>query len=299
MSTLVTIVVSAGGASERMLRACLCSLERHRGATEYKILVVAPWHQCGVPQKVSEDLGVQFHGVNARVDNLSGSRIHAATLDNCLYKVRTPYLLTLDADCFPVVDDWLDVMMSDIEAGAKVTGILHPWCPPPEELKSQTMEWRIRSQLCSNNTHVACQLVGLDTLKRLGVGFGDGDDTGLAIPVQARNAGMKVTGLKLSGCAYSTEADGLEFNREHCLIFGDKVYHHGGGCREEQGKGSPSDIWRLVRKRVLDEGGAEFILEDPYRYEFNNEEEVAAAMIEKILGGMQIYLLNHDRVFEE
>jgi hypothetical protein len=298
---LVTIVVSAGGASERMLRTCLCSLERHQGTTESTVMVVAPWLQAGIPAHVCEELKVPFKHFEVQTDHMSGSRAHAAVLDMALFHVRTPYVLTLDADCFPIADDWLDALMAPMGAGADVTGILHPYAPPPLSLESHTIEHRIRSQLCWNNTHVACQLVGMKTLtKRLRVGFMDGDDTGLAIPMKAHEMGMKVEGLKLTGCARPADEDEpLEFNRECCLIFGDKVYHHGGGSREEQGKGSPEDIWRKVRFKVLKEGGAEFLLEDPYRYKFDCEEDVAYEMVGRIMQGMQIYLQSHDRVFAE
>ena len=301
MSDLVTVVVSAGGASERMLRTCLCSLERHRGETPYDILVVSTWGQSGIPQKVSEDLGFNFRGASFPVDNLSGSRLHAGVLDASVFRVDTPYMLTLDADCFPITDDWLDWMMNDIQNGAAISGILHPYSPPPEYIPITTMDYRIRSQLCWSNTHVACQLIGMDTLKRLGVGFSDGDDTGLAITKKAREMGMKVNGLKVTGCAKADIDGPLEMNRESCLVFGDKVYHHGGGSREEQGKGSPGDVWRNIRKRVLDEGGAEFLLEGDnlYRYCFDSEEEVAKQMVNGIMNGMKIYLETHNVAFEE
>jgi len=296
----VTVVVSAGGASERMLRACLCSLERHRGKTEFDVLVVCPAHQSSVTSLVTSQMGIKGWAVVIDTpDHLSGSRMHAMVLDAALRTVKTPYMLTLDADCFPVTDDWLDVLMEEIDDGAAVTGILHPYGPPPEDLGKETLEFRIRSQLCWNNTHVACQLISMNVLKKLGVTFSHGDDTGLAIPKAAREAGLKVTGLKVTGCARPTEDVDLEYNREHCLIFGDRIYHHGGGAREEQDRGSPSDVWRLVRKQVLDEGGAEFVLKDMYRFKFDHEETIASQMANRIMRGMRIYLETHDRALEE
>jgi len=300
---LVTIVVSAGGATEKMLRTCLDALGRHQGCTASKVVVVVPNYQGDHKlEKLSYAKGAAFWRFDVSKDHLSGSRVHAAVLDQAVPHVDTPYLLTLDADCFPVADDWLDALMAPIGGGASVTGILHPYIPPPPSMSVTSVEYRIRSQLCERNTHVACQLVGVKTLtNRLQVGFSDGDDTGLAIPTKAREMGMKVCGLKLSGCAFPSDAHPmLDSNREFCLLFGDKVYHHGGGCREEQDKGTPASMWERVREKVL-RWGAEFLLEEgnAYRYSFENEEEVADEMVKGITRGMQIYLETHDRVFED
>jgi len=302
MSALVTIVVSGGGASEKMLTTCLGALERHRGETRSKTLLVAPSHQMAESWEVAENMKVPFRSFGVGRDKLSGSRTHASVLDQVVPHVETPYMLTLDADCFPVADDWLDELMDMIAEGASVAGILHPYAPPhvaTMAMSASSIEYRIRSQLCSLNTHVACQLVGVSTLtRRLKVGFSDGDDTGLAIPVRAREMGMRVRGLPLTGCARpDRDFQEMESNRECCLLFGDKVYHHGGGSRELQGRGSPLAAWEPVRKQVLDKGGAEFLLEDPYRYSFSHEEEVADEMVRRIMRGMRIYLETHDRAF--
>ena len=298
---LVTIVVSAGGASEQMLTTCLDALERHQSSTESKVVVVAPWHQAGIPARVCQDAGIEFRHFEVDADNLSGSRVHAAVLDRMVPHIDTTFLLTLDADCFPVADDWLDALVAPIGGGASVSGILHPYAPPlPVNMTS--LEYRIRSQLCNWNTHVACQLVGMQTLKKLGVGFSDGDDTGLAIPVKARQMGMRVTGLPLTGCADADQDwQEKESNRECCLLFGDKVYHHGGGCREEQSRGDPLEAWNPVREQILAGGGAEFLLggSRTYRYSFSHEEEVAEQMVSRIMRGMQIYLQTHNRAFKE
>lgn len=300
MSELVTVVVSAGGASEQMLRTCLGALERHKGVTPFKVEVVVPRSQEEPVKKVCCERLQEWMDFDVDVDSLSGSRVHAEVLDRTVHYISTPFLLTLDADCFPIADDWLDALMAIMDAGASVTGILHPYGPPPMTMSASTIEYRIRSQLCWCNTHVACQLVGLDTLRRLGVGFSDGDDTGLAIPMKAHEMGMKVEGLMPTGCAMvDQDWQEMESNRECCLLFGDKVYHHGGGSREVQDKGSPLAAWNPVRRQVLDGGGAEFLLRDPYRYSFSHEEEVAEEMVSRIMQGMQIYLQTHDRAFKE
>ena len=303
MNEMVTILVSAGGASERMLRTCLECIEQHKSdIVTHRVMVVVPHYQSSIASSVAQDMHVELSVCHVDSDNLSGSRVHAAVLDKAIKFVNTHYVLTLDADCFPADDKWLDALMAPMGGGAKVTGILHPYAPPPESLPKTGLEYRIRSQLCWNNTHVACQLVSLDTLKRLGVGYSDGDDTGLAIPIKAREMGIEVAGLMPTRCAApegSNFMSRLEFNRDTCVLFGDMVYHHGGGSREEQGKGSPEDVWASIREKVLREGPECLLEERIHKYEFDREEEVADRMVSRIMRGMQIYLQTNDRAFEE
>lgn len=298
---MVTVIVSAGGASEQMLRTCVRSLEKYENKTKFKVVLASPEHQSDVSRKVADEMKLQMFFSKEREDDMSGSRIHASVLDKAVRIVETPYLLTLDADCFPIGDWWLDVMMLEVEQGAAVSGIMHPYAPPPDDLPRTTLEYRIRSQLCWENTHVACQLVGMGTLKRLDVGFMDGDDTGLAIPMEARRRGLTVVGIKASACAFpeGEEVPDPELNRDYCLIFGNKIYHHGGGSRENQGHSFADNFWGETRRRVIDEG-AEFLLSEKlHHYEYNDEEKVAKKMVDKMLRGMRLYLHNHDRLFKE
>lgn len=298
---MVTIIVSAGGASEQMLRTCLRSLDKYENETSFKILLAAPLHQSEIASKVAKEMRLDMFSSKEREDDISGSRIHASVLDKAVQTIETPYLLTLDADCFPMVDGWLDWMMGEIKGGAAVTGISQPYVPPPKDLKETTLEYRIRSQLCWSNTHVACQLVGMETLKRLGVGFSDGDDTGLAIPSEARKAGMTVTSLKLTSCAWPEGESPMdpEFNRSYCLIYQDMIYHHGGGSRENQGQDLWYVSWDKVRKRVVDEGTEFLSKTDTYSYQNDREEDVADHMAKGVLRGMSFYLQTNDRLFEE
>jgi hypothetical protein len=91
----------------------------------------------------------------------------------------------------------------------------------------------------------------------------------------------------------------LEANRQYCVVFGDYMYHHGGGSREEQGRGAPTDQWGDVRERVLNEGGAEWLLGEleSYRYSFNMEEEVADMMMRKMMSGMVLHLQGNKSLF--
>ena len=97
------------------------------------------------------------------------SRIHGAMLDAYLStrKVEEEFFLTLDSDCFPVSDGWLNGLIRLMDGGAKLAGILHPWAPPAEDMDRKKIEWRIRSQHCWNTTHVACQMIRMKDLTEL------------------------------------------------------------------------------------------------------------------------------------
>jgi hypothetical protein len=292
--SLVSILISAGGTSERMLRTCLEAIERHECETPYEIIVVAPVSQSEVAEKVCRDLELDWLFFDTKEDEMSGSRIHAEALDRAMPHVDTPYVLTLDADCFPMSAGWLDRLMRGIEI-AGVVGIAHPYAPAPESMEKFGMEYRIRSQLCYDTPHVACMLISRDTLKRTGVGFADGDDTGLAIPARVRAMEMQVATIMPTACALP----GGEFDRDMCVVYDDCIYHHGGGTREVQDKGTPTAEWDTVRKRIVNEG-ADFLIGGPvYKYKFDNEEEVADRMASRIIKGMQIYLQNNDRIFDQ
>ena len=273
-------------------------------------MVVAPSHQSMIPFAVAKAKGVQTRFVDVEDTDLAGSKLHGKVLDSVVPHVDTPYLLTLDADCFPIINAWLDNLMYMIQDdGASIAGILHPYIPPSDDMSKTGIEYRIRSQLCWNNTHVACQLIGMDTLKRLGVGYSDGDDTGLAITKAAHEAGMKVTGYMPSFCGMPENSKyDAEENRECCVVYGRCMYHHGSGSREEQGRGAPSSQWDHMREKVLKEG-AEFLGMPgcAWYYHFATgfpvsreiEEPIADDMARRIMGGMMVHLQNNDGLFDK
>jgi hypothetical protein len=293
LNYLVTIIISAGGTPENMLRTCLKSIERHKNEVSFKILVVAPTHQSNLPDKVCRDMGVEFMSFDADIDGSSGSSVHATVLDESIRHIDTPYILTLDSDCFPMSSGWIDRLMKGIDGGASIVGIAHPYAPPQGDMSQTGMEYRIRSQLCFDTPHVACMLMSLSTLKKTGVGFSAGDDTGLGIVARAKSMEMQIGTMMPTACALP----GDEFNREMCMIYDNCIYHHGGGSREFQDKGKFGDEWKSIRERVVNEG-ADFLINTPvYKYKFDNEEEVADKMVVRIIRGMQIYLQDNDRVF--
>lgn len=303
MSNTVTIVISAGGIPARVLSHCLLGISNHPCDTPYELMIVSPEHQKGEVQAFCDLQGFRFKAYPANDDGLSGSALHGIVLDQAVHDVETPFMLTLDADCWPIQPGWLDRLMDMVNEGAAVAGILHPYAPPPDDMPNTSLEYRIRSQLCWDNTHVACQLVRMNTLKRLNVGFADGDDTGLAIPVKAREAGLKVDGWKPTRCLcpFDSDIDEIEMNREMCVIFGDYMYHHGGAGREAQSRGDFDLRWYEIRKMVLDDCSFSWYLYGllTHRYQFVDEEKVANAMVQRILSGMQTYLQTHNRALKD
>jgi hypothetical protein len=202
--------------------------------------------------------------------------------------------MTLDSDCFPVAEGWLKDLRAMLKGNVRIAGILHPWGPPPPHMPKTKIEWRVRSQHCWETTHVACQLLKTDDLKHLkslGAGYNGGDDTGLLIPKIARQQGWEIKGYKVSRCPQV--ADGLdvmadpEFNRYVCLVFGDKVYHHGGFSRVESFGDEPlfENSFGWAKERVLEEGAA-WLLDDKwsYRFKFDKEDEVAAEKMQRLFG---------------
>jgi hypothetical protein len=290
--SLVTVLISAGGASERMLRTCIEAIERHKCETQFHIVVACPASQSEIPAKVCQDMGHELMSFNVEDDGMSGSKIHAEVLDIAVNHVKTPYLLTLDADCFPMSAGWLDRLMKSMTK-VSIAGIAHPYAPPPQDMSETGMEYRVRSQLCYDTPHVACMLIRIPMLKKIGMSFGDGDDTGLGIVARAKSMELQIGTIMPTACALP----GDEFNRDMCIVYDNCIYHHGGGSREVQDKGEFDKQWKPVRDRVVKEG-ADFLIDGPvYEYKFDKEEEVADKMVSGILRGMRIYLEDNDKVF--
>jgi hypothetical protein len=203
--------------------------------------------------------------------------------------VGQPFVLTLDSDCFPIADGWLSEllgMMSDEEVGC--AGILHPWAPPSPDMTANLIEHRVRSQHCWETTHVACQLVRMGGW-RDDMRYSSGDDTGLAIPASLKRSGKGCEGFRPTRCPVSrTELD-PEFNRYVGVVYGDKVYHHGGHTRIVAEGDAPvfgaSFGWALDEVEKFGEM-AGWLRDDllTHRYRFDREDEVAAEKMQRLFG---------------
>lgn len=299
MNSRTAIVVCYKAGTTDILRVWILSVFLHTEAVKV-FIVTADEESFKEAQGVLRDFEGSENCFEVVQVNVAGdvpkTRIHGAMLD-CFVassSYATEFTLTMDSDCFPVDEGWLESLEGMMDRGAKVAGILHPWAPPPEDMDHKKLAWRVRSQHCWERTHVACQMIRTEDLKLLmslpeiKVTFAGGDDTGLAIPNAALKMGWKIDGFKVTRCAKPRDGSDPEFNRFVCLVFGDKVYHHGGFTRiATQGdKPMMEEAYGWVKSKILSLGGAEFLLSDEYsyRFKFDREEEVAEDKIDRLFG---------------
>jgi hypothetical protein len=286
---MTTIVICYKSGTSPMLRANLCSLRRHTPDTCYKTMVVMDNADKEDPEllELRDKFGFDLKMVQVDVGE---NRSHGAMLDSVIpSEIDTEYFMTLDSDCFPVADGWIDGLKSMLCDDKKIAGILHPWAPPPSNMKKTLLERRVRIQHCWRNTHVACQIMRTADFPLLNTCYVAGDDTGLDIMVKAHVAGWKIDGYKPTRCPLlkgKSRITDPEFNRYVGVVYGDKVYHHGSwtltsacGARSL----CEDDFSRVVGK-VLRERGAEFMLDEAfsYRYKFDREEEVAQDKMKRL-----------------
>ena len=219
---------------------------------------------------------------------------HGCILNYVVKKeVSSKYMMTLDSDCMPLVDGWLTRICNHLKNSRDVvtSGILHPWAPPMG-LGSKTLEYRVRSQHCWETTHVACQLIrtqdALDMI-RVGHGYDDGDDTGLGMVKALKGDGRgRCVGFKPTRCPKPAVKFDAEFNRYSCVVFGDAVLHVGGFTRETVGDDDAvfGRAFGWAPAKILEHGGAEFLLEDKnsYRYTLDREGEISQEKMQRLFG---------------
>ena len=139
MSTTTLIAYAAG--TMEMLDVCLSALERHKSGVDNRIRIVT--NAIGYAEALSVTSEHNAEVVAYEIGMTpNGSIMHGMLLDAALNDVETEYFLTLDSDCFPVTDGWLDVMF---KLDADISGILWPWVPPPDSVGRSTIEWRLRT----------------------------------------------------------------------------------------------------------------------------------------------------------
>lgn len=288
---MTSIVICYRNGTSEILKVCLASICRHTKDTEYAIHVVRRKEKAPFDARdVCLTYGAQYWDLRDERERKSTSRIHGHLLDRVMPNIIGDYVLTLDSDCFPIADGWLSDLIDLIDKGAGCSGILHPWAPPPETLDHKTIEWRLRSQQCWLNTHVACQLIRFDYLQDLlsgGVSYEAGDDTGLLFPNRVWRDGGYCAGFKPTRCPVSQGDFDAEYNRYVHVVYGDKVYHRGGFTREEScgDEQTLETYFGWADKKVIEEG-AEWLLDDSlsYKYSFDKEELVALDKMNRIFG---------------
>jgi hypothetical protein len=301
MSVVALVAYRPG--TRPIFEACVESVFRH---TRREMLDFRVIHD----EKHVLDIGdlMSKYGISASgypvPEGYRGSYIHGCLLNQALRNIpgSRDYLLTLDSDCFPVADGWLEELIGMLEGGAAVSGILFPWQPIPDGIIKANIERRIREKHCWNNTHVACQLTKISFIFDHNVDYTADDDTGFMVPLTAHRLGLPVVGYKVSRCGRPNA--GLqfdaEFNRHVGMVFGDRIYHHGGATQTLTGyKIDRNDIFSESCARVITEKGAEFLLDDvnSYRFKFDREEEVADFKMGIMYREMVKYLQTNDRLF--
>jgi len=287
----VTIIVCYQDGTAPMLETCLGSIEMHTEYDDFEVIVVSRRFDTQGADVVLDYNFARMLTVDIGVDPDVSSRVHGMMLDHVYPDVNSELIMTLDSDCFPIAEGWLTELVGMIDKGADVAGILHPWAPPPADMKRSKIEWRVRNQHCWLTTHVACQLLRKSFLTNNNLKFNDGDDTGLTIPMAIRASWGKVDGYKPTRCPMPETVEGTmdpEFNRYVCLVFGDKMYHQGGYTRKatfgDESLMEKSFGWAM--KRVVAERSADFLLDDrlSYKFAFDREEEVAAEKMQRLFG---------------
>jgi hypothetical protein len=202
--------------------------------------------------------------------------------------VKTEFFMTMDSDCFPISYKWLNGLIDMMNSGVMLTGIMHPWAPPPSDLDHKRIDWRVRSQQCWETTHVACQMLRYKDLQALGVSYAGGDDTGLLIPMEVKKRGGIINGYRVTRCPKPKDGSDPEFNRYVSLVFGDRIYHHGGFTRIATMGDKPilQDAYGWVLPEILAHHGASFLLSDEFSYEFkfDREELVAKEKMDLVFG---------------
>ena len=282
MTRAVELAVSYASGTLPVLEACLAALRRHVPSPDVAVVARV---LAGDAAAFEEARPLAGDGVSVVLHDSTGARTssgrHARMLDAALKEAVCDYFMTLDSDCFPVADGWLDGLLRMLDEGASVSGILWPWVPPPPTVRRNTIEWRLRRQHCWERTQVACQLARTDFLRGNGLRFADpdGDDNNFGLMDKVKAMGAKVSGLMPTRCALPDAKDFYpEFNRHVCVVYEDLMYHHGGASREAKREFHVDPgLFGTARKRVLDEKGAEFLLApgNSHGYKMNAEEDVA------------------------
>lgn len=299
---MCTMIIAYGAGTAEMLDCCLTSLDKHDAGMEYELILATDNE---IAEKEGDEVGKKHGGIECVCFDVgiapTGSGRHARILDAAMEMVFTEKFLTFDSDCLVVGNGWLKDLSNALDNGAAVAGAAWPWVPPPATLDKNTMEYKIRRYHNWHNTHVACQMTYTSFVKDNNLKFGGLYDTGFTIPSKATELGLVVAGWMPTCCAKPSGEFDAEINRHVCVVYGDKVYHHGGASRQANGDKVCWDEFNDARDRVLAEKSADWILEPEncYRYKFDREEEVAQFKMQMHYDAMVEYLKTHNSVFGE
>ena len=294
----VTILIAYVKGTERLMKACLESIKRYNAGAKYRIVVITEDSTLDEAKKVCGSDVDEI--LSYLVDNNAvGSERHAFLLDSYMGSAEG-LVLTMDSDCLPIADNWLGELLSlhKPECNLLLPGIRWPWKPPSGDIEG--IEGRVRKNQNWDRTWVACQLVDAGWVRTFKLKYNDGDDTGFALAEKAEEDGMQMLGWLPTRCALPEGDLDPELNRMVCVVYGDKIVHIGGGSGKAAGRVVDVDgMYDRVIDRILEEQGAEWILEDSenHKYIFDMEDEVVEYKMAKMYNEMRRYLLTHNSLF--
>jgi hypothetical protein len=289
---MITIVTCYVRGTHEMMQACISSIEKHTKFKRFSVIIAAQEGNLddGLFNVVSSsDLPIEVVEVPDRF--ISQGREHGCILDKVMESITTDYVITMDSDTIPIKDGWLGDLFDLMDESVCTAGILHPWSPPPSDMKKDKIEWRVRSQHCYETTHVACQLIRMEDVKKLkgqGIVYASGDDTGLGMVKALKEQGSICKGFLPTRCPKPAVEFDAEFNRYECVVYGDAVIHVGGYTRTtiDGDDAVFNKAFGWASARILEEGSAEFLLSDEnaYLYKFDREEEVSEEKMQRLFG---------------
>jgi glycosyltransferase involved in cell wall biosynthesis/SAM-dependent methyltransferase len=174
--TSILMVVHGG---LEMTRLAVLRTLRHTAAADARLVVV---------DNASTDGTREWLRLMARRGDLDllespTNEGHGPGLERARRHTRSPYLVTLDSDAFPLADDWLARLRARLDGGAAVAGILHH----------------------REYVHPSCLMIARRTLDELGLSFLDEKDrpsrldVAERISVELRRRGARLAGLRRTG----------------------------------------------------------------------------------------------------
>lgn len=144
-------------------------------------------------------------------------RSHPTALDYLAHRVSGDfdYIVTLDNDSFPVRQDWLDVLISECEQGAAVSGVYR------NEMAPAIHPFIHVSGFCVRRDDLQALDVSFGRALRQDVGYNQ--DVGQKITYELTRRGRTIAPLQRS--------NRVNFHFLIGGIYGDVIYHHGAGSR--------------------------------------------------------------------
>jgi glycosyltransferase involved in cell wall biosynthesis len=229
-SPTYTVVMVAHNALEMTRLATLRTL-RHSAGQDARLVVV---------DNGSSDGTERWLDVLARRGDIDLIRSevnlgHGPAIELARRRVRSPYLVTLDSDAFPLADDWLSRLRARLTDTVKVAGIRHH----------------------RDYVHPSCLMIEAATLDELGLTFLDEKDRPSQLDVAERiSLEVKRRGLAIAGLE-RTEAR-RRGSRSEPVYLGSSyeglVYHQWYTTRAATSPGRDvDDVPREAIERCLDE----------------------------------------------